>query len=172
MKNLLVSLLFLPMMAFVVSDWVAVRLDDHVSVEFPSTPINSESQGHPVWVQDVDSNSRCMAMIVDFAQYGLDSMQLQEELKKPEMYEVFRNNLIAQLPGAKVMSEKNTLTDGRITYEFAIDMNKNDNELNYLYNRNIFFGTKVYSMSFYEKKNAPRINTRNKFFNSFLVNGR
>jgi hypothetical protein len=168
MRKTLLILAFLPLVAFVTADWIAVKLDDRVSVNFPSVPQQNEKSGNTIWMADGNDASRCMAMVMDFSQYGLDSAGLASEMGKPESFEQFRDGVVGQIEGSSVISEKNTFINGRKVFEFLIDMGKADSSaFNKMYNRNYFIGTKMYSLSFFEKNDKPQPELRNKFFNSF-----
>jgi hypothetical protein len=91
-------------------------------------------------------------------------------MDKPEAFEQFKGGVVGQLAGASVISEKNTTINGRKVFEYLIDMGKKDSSaLNRMYNRNIFIGAKMYTLSFFEKNEKPQAELRNKFFNSFKV---
>jgi len=170
MKKLLLSLVLLPLFSFVADEWVTVKLDDHVSIDFPSPPQNSSYQGNTVWVQDMDSVARCMALVVDLGKFGMDSAQMAIEMEKPENFEQFRESMMGKMAGAKMISEKKTLTHGLTTYEFVVNMEKvNDGTMTRMFSRNIFYGTKMFSLSFYEKKAGPQEALKDKFINSFRL---
>jgi hypothetical protein len=166
-----IVLLLLPVLAFTVSDWKTVKVDDRVSVDFPTEPEQKEMSGNAVWVADVETGSRCMVMVLDFEKFGLDSAKLSEEMQKPEALEDFRNGVLGQIQGATLISEKASTVLGHKAFDFVIDMGKEDTAvLNKMYNKNIFIGSKMYSMSFYEKDSHPEDALRAKFFGSFKLN--
>ena len=171
MKKQLFALIFLPLMAFAPFDWLTMSLDDKVSVDFPSKPKETEMSGNPVMIADVDKDSRCMSMVMDFKSLGMDSTQLAEEMKKPESLGQFKEGILGQIPGSSLISEKRTTTMGYTSFEFVIDMGRNDTSvLNIMHNRNIFVGSKMYSLSFYEKTGKPQETNRKRFFNSLKIN--
>jgi hypothetical protein len=154
-------------MAFSVADWFSVKLDERVSVSFPGEPMMKDSGGNPMWVHEGDSISRYMALVIDFEKLGMDSAMLASEMGKPETFEQFKNGVLSQMSGASLISEKQSVTEGRHMYEYVFDMGKKDsNEFNIMHNRNIFIGSKMYSLSFFEKTNKPQEDLRNKFFTS------
>ncbi|MET0392480.1 MAG: hypothetical protein ABW019_05035 [Chitinophagaceae bacterium] len=171
MKKLFAALLVLPFLAFVAADWVTVQLDEKVSVSFPSAPQEKEMAGNQVWVQDIDKDARCMAMVLDFSKFGLDSAGLAEEMGKDQAFADFRGGILGQIQGATLISEKKGKINGKIYFEYVINMGKNDDKdaLNIMYSRNIFVSNKMYTLSFYEKNNMPREKDRNKFYNSFKL---
>lgn len=169
MKKLLAALLLLPFFAFIASDWITVRLDERVTVSFPAKPEEKDMQGNAVWVQDVDQGARCMAMIVDFSKFGMDSAGLAAEMDKPESFDNFRQGVLGQIAGSTLISEKKGTVNGKIYFEYVIDMGKRDqpDALNIMYSRNIFAGSKMYTLSFFEKTNLPREQERKQFLTSF-----
>ena len=170
MKKRFLILLLLPLMAFTVTDWFTVKLDERVSINFPAEPETKEMGGNPVWIREIDSNSRCMAMTLDFEKLGMDSAMVAVEMQKPATFEQFKNGVLGQMPGSSVISGKQSVTDGHNTFEYVIDMGKKSpKEFNVMYNRNVFIGSKMYSLSFFEKPGQPREEMRNKFFSSMKV---
>jgi hypothetical protein len=158
------------MFAFTVADWVDVQLNKRVSVSFPVQPEEKEMGGNDVWIADANADSRCMAMILDFEKFGMDSAGLAAEMGKEASFAQFKDGILGQIEGATLISEKKTYTNGYMTFEYIIDMGKNDaNALNKMYNKNIFVGSHMYSLSFYEKDNKPQAEARNKFFNSLKI---
>lgn len=166
MKKHLLLFLLLPFLAFAAADWITVKLDEQVSIHFPEQPKVKDSNGNPLWAADVDSTARCVAMIIDFEKMGLDSATLYAELNKEGMFEQFRNGFMGKLEGATLVSEKQSTAEGRYVFDFTVDLEKKLSGFNRLYNRNIFIGTKMYSLTFYEIKGKPRDAWRNKYFNS------
>jgi len=170
MKKQLLFWLILPLMAFASIDWVTVSIDKKVSIDFPVKPEQSEMSGNPVWTADVNSDSRCMAMIIDFKNFGMDSAQVAAEMGKPEAYEDFKNGVLGQMQGSSLISEKTTTTLGYKTFEFVINMGKKDtSSLNIMHNKNIFVGAKLYAMNFFEKNGKPQDQMRNQYFRSVKI---
>jgi hypothetical protein len=66
MKKQFLFWLILPLMAFTGIEWVTFSIDERVSIDFPMKPKQSESSGNPVWIADANSDSRCMAMVIEF----------------------------------------------------------------------------------------------------------
>jgi|SRR5215211_1793593 len=170
MKKHLLAFLFLPLLAFAFDDWISVQLDDRVSINFPSQPMMQESNGNKIWIKDV-SGGRCMAMVIDFAKFGMDSATLATEMNKPESFEQFKTTFLNQVQGAMLVSEKNSVHEGRRVFEFVITMgNSQDTSgINKTYNKNIFVANKMYSMSFYENDKKPQPELKKKFFNSIKI---
>lgn len=170
MKKLFV-LFFLPLAAFtIVSDWKTVNMDSRVSVSFPNEPEVQDNGGNPLWKTMANDHSICLAMIVDFEKFGLDSAGVAKEMSSDAGFSSFKTGMLGQMAGAYVLSEKKSIVSGRLTYDFVVNMGKDSTSINKMYNRNIFVGSKLYSLSFMEKENQPEADLRNKFFASFKVN--
>jgi hypothetical protein len=170
MKKLLLLSFLLPLLSFSGFDWINVDIDDRFSVKFPSQPVEKEMQGNPVWVSDINDDSRCMLMVFDFGKLGMDSLAVSEEMSTTTSFAEFRDGVLGQIEGASIISEKKDKVGGYMCFEFVIDMGKeDDNSLNIMYNKNIFVGSKMYSLSFYEKNNNPQAQSRNVFFRSILI---
>jgi hypothetical protein len=170
MKKQFLFWLILPLMAFASFEWVTISIDEKVSMDFPVKPEQSEMSGNQVWMADQNSDSRCMAMVIDFKSFGMDSAQLAEEMAKPGSYEDFKGGVLGQIEGASLISEKNTTTLGYKTFEYVINMGKKDtSSLNIMHNRNIFVGAKMYTMNFFEKNGKPQDQMRKQFFSSLKI---
>ena len=170
MKKQFFFWVILPLMAFASIDWVTVSIDKRVTVDFPVKPVQSESSGNPMWTADANSDSRCMAMIIDFKNFGMDSAQVAGEMSKPEAYEDFKNGVLGQIEGSSIVSEKITTFLGYKTFEYIINMGKKDtSSLNIMYNKNIFVGAKLYAMNFFEKNGKPQDQQRDQFFRSIKI---
>jgi len=168
MKKQLLLAFILPFFAFNSIESVRVELDDRVSVEFPETPEEKTMNGNQVWVSDVGSDARCMVMVLDFAKFGMDSAAVADEMSREESFRTFKDGILGEMEGATLISEQKTTTLGYTTFAYHIDMGKTDTEaLNVMYNRNVFIGRKMYSLSFYEKPGKPNADKRNHFFKSF-----
>lgn len=162
--------LLLPLFAFVTIDWVTIDLDNRFSINFPSKPDQKDLGGNPMWVQEIGTNARCMAIVIDFSNYGLDSAGLAAEMGRDEAMDQFKTGILGQIPGATVTAERITTTQGKKTFELEIDMgNKDTTQLNKMHSKSIIAGTKMYTVSFYEKKNLPQTEMKEKFFNSIKV---
>ena len=170
MKKLLLLSFLLPLLSFSGLDWINVDIDERWSVKCPSQPVEQEMQGNPVWISDLNDDSRCMLMVVDFSKMGMDSLALSEEMSRTASFAEFRDGVLGQIEGASLISEKKDKVGGYMCFEFVIDMGKDDdNSLNIMYNKNIFVGNKMYSLSFYEKNNKPQAKSRNVYFKSILI---
>lgn len=168
MRKTLIAFVFLPLFAFISADWVTISLDERASIDFPSATESKDMNGNRMWIQDIGKDARCMAMVFDFGQMGMDSAALADEMSRPEAFEQFKNGVVGQIQGASVLSEKNTSIGGHKVFEYLIDMGKKDTSaLDRMHNRNYFIGVKMYSLSFFEKASKPQAELRNKFFNSF-----
>jgi hypothetical protein len=170
MKKRFLFWLILPLMAFTSFEWVTVSIDERVSVDFPVKPAQSETSGNPIWTADANSDSRCMAMVIDFKNFGMDSVQLAAEMGNPEFYEDFKKGVLGQIEGSSIISEKITTTLGYKTFEYVINMGKKDtSSLNIMYNRNVFAGAKLYAINFFEKTAKPQEQIRNQYFRSIKI---
>jgi hypothetical protein len=167
-----ISVLFLlPLFAFnFIADWQPVRLDDRITVLFPVKPQEAEMSGNKVWIADLEGNTRCMAMIMDFGMMGLDSAQMVEEFSRPDAFEEFRNSILAQMENASLLKERDTTANGNKSFEFDIDMGGDTLALNYMYNRNQFIGTKMVVLNYFERTRTEKNEVREKFFKSLKVN--
>lgn len=158
-------------MAFtLVNDWKTVKLDSRVSVAFPGEPEVEDKGGNPMWKTIIDDQALCMAMIIDFEKLGMDSASLATEMVKDDQFAAFRDGILGKMPGSSVVSERKRTVSGHLTYDFLINMGKDANSINKMYNRNIFVGSKLYSLSFLENDNQPEKELREAFFSSFKIN--
>lgn len=170
MRKTLIAFLFLPLFAFVTTEWVTITLDQRASIDFPSAAEPKDLNGNAMWLQDIGKDARCMVMILDFSRMGVDSAALADEMSRPEAFEQFKQGVVGQMQGASVLSEKNTAVNGHKVFEYLIDMGTADSSaLDRMYNQNYFIGTKMYSLSFFEKNSKPQADLRKKFFSSFKV---
>jgi hypothetical protein len=165
----LILFCFLPLLAFTTADWITVKLDDRVTVEFPSAPEEKDMSGNQVWSGDINNDAKAMAMVMDFGKFGMDSAMLATEMEKDEAFQQFKDGILGQIQGSTIMSEKRTKVNGRHVFEYVINMGKPDTTLTIMHNRNYFVGAKMYTLSFYEKGSKPQPDVRNKFFNSLKV---
>lgn len=170
MKKQLLLWVLLPLMAFTSIEWITVSLDQRASIDFPIAPTEKEMSGNPTWIADVSNDARCMAMTLDFKNFGLDSAQLAAEMASPKFYDDFKGGVLGQMPGSTLISEKKGTIQGYKTAEYVINMGKTDtNSLNVMHNKNIFVGSRMYTLNFFEKNGKPQDKARNQFFNSFKV---
>jgi hypothetical protein len=158
----------LPFFAFTGFDWISVKLDDRVTMNFPSEPEKKDMGGNEVWVAQKDGKPQCMAMILDFSQFGLDSAGLEAEIAKEETFVQFRDGVLGQMPGSQLVSERKMTVKGKACFEYLIDMNKDDKSQGRMYNRNIFAGNKMYSISYFMREGDDDA-LRERFFGSFQI---
>ncbi len=170
MKKLLFLAALLPLLSFTLAEWIDVKIDERFSISFPGQPAEKEMSGNPIWVADIDENSRVMVMTMDFQNLGLDSAALSEELTKEGAFEGFGQGIIGQIPGASIISQASTKVQGYLTFDYKIDMGKKDpNELNIMYCKSIFVNTKMYAVYYYEKESKVSEATREAYFNSIKI---
>lgn len=164
-------LLLFPIMAFALPDWIRVKIDEHVSIEFPSQPQKQNVLGNIIWLQNVDSNSRCMAASADFADYGMDSTVLAMQYAKDSFMMMIRDHVMSQVKGCRVISQYRIQVDDHLAYEFAFEKPQPDSSFIFkkFYTRDILAGTKMYTLSFYEKPNTDDKASRERFFHSFRI---
>ncbi|HEU0109228.1 MAG TPA: hypothetical protein VFQ73_00065 [Flavisolibacter sp.] len=167
MRKTVFAFLLIPFLSFVTADWITTKIDERTSIEFPTETESKDLNGNTMWLNQISEDARCMVMVMDFAKMGADSATLAEEMNRPESYEQFKQGVVGEIEGASLISEKNTHWKGYKTFEFLIDMGKTETGLNRMYSKSIFIGTKMYSLSFFEKNTKPQPALRNKFFNSF-----
>jgi hypothetical protein len=162
-------LLLLPLLAFSVFEWIPVKIDDRVSVNFPSSPVQSEAGGNQMWMADLDSNSRCMAMVVDLGKMGLDSATFTPLLDQDDFYQQYKTSTISSIGNINFVEDKRSKVLGRAAYDLVLEKEVPDLNFSYkrVYIRSVFLGTKVYAFSFFQKK--PADDQRQKFFESLRI---
>jgi hypothetical protein len=163
-------LLLLPLLAFGAFEWVSVKIDERVSIDFPSSPMQSEVSGNQTWIIDLDSNSRCMAMIVDLGKMGLDSASFTPLLDQDDFYEQYKTSTINSIGSINFVEGKRLRVLGRPAYDMVLEKEAPDLKFNYkrVYIRSVFLGMKLYAFSFFQKK--PADDQRQKFFESLRIN--
>ena len=168
MKNLFLIFL-LPLLAFTVtSDWEMVSMDEQATVIFPVKPTYNEQSGNKVWTAEIDSASRCTAMFLDFEKYVFDSTEIKQQFNTLNALEEFKKGLLNKMEGATLIAQ-NEKTEGGVTcFEFMIEMGKEAEELNYMYNKSYFVGTKMYALTFYQLQ-EKKDEVAERFFKSFKV---
>lgn len=171
MKKLLLLSFLLPLLAFTAGDWLKVQLDENASINFPAKPDEIDLGGTPAWKLKLNEDASCMVLLVDFVKLGMDTAQLTAEFDTPEGFEDFRNSMLAEIEGAKLISEKKMKWKGFHLYDFKVDMgNKSAGAHNIMYVRAIMTGPKMYGIYFYEKEGKPQEALRNQFMASFTTN--
>ena len=170
LKKLLLLLFIIPVFAFTSINWITIELDEKVSVDFPLEPTQQDLSGNTMWVADINPDSRCMTMLMDFGKMGLDSAQMAKDISRPEAFDEFKDGMLGQMKGSSLISEKTTTTLGYKTFELVVDMGKKDTSaLNVMHTRAIFINAKMYALYFYEKNGKPQDDSRNRFFNSLKI---
>ncbi|HEY6504637.1 MAG TPA: hypothetical protein VIZ28_11730 [Chitinophagaceae bacterium] len=156
-------------MAFSKADWITIKLDKRVSVDFPYQPETSETNGNAIWSTNKDTAFKCMAMVVNFAQFGLDSAAVAKELDGEPFYAGFKSSMLEKMKGASVLSEEITKVNGWPAYKLTVALGSNANNMDRVYISNIFVGDKMYSLSFYESTARPQLISRKKFLESVII---
>jgi hypothetical protein len=164
-------LLILPIvcMSFIMQDWVTVSLDEKVSLAFPVKPEEVASDGSHVWNATDEAGSKYLAVVVDFAAFGIDSATLAKQLQGTAFYKGFASSMLDKFEGATIVSEEITKLSGWPAYKMEVQLPGKSGAATKLYGLNVFIGTKVYSSSFYEAEGPPQQANRAKFFNSLTV---
>ncbi|RZL47353.1 MAG: hypothetical protein EOP00_12205 [Pedobacter sp.] len=149
--------------------WKTIKIDEKVSISFPSKVEKMVMDNKPVWLSDVDSASKCMIMITDMKKMGVDAKTLTEMLKRKETFKSIKNGILAGSTGSVALKESITTFKNYPAYYIELDMKGEPNEFNKTYIMNIFIGAKMYSMTFAETYQTKHVQQRNKFFESFRV---
>ncbi|GAA4336329.1 hypothetical protein [Flaviaesturariibacter amylovorans] len=166
MRKLLLAGLLLPFLAFTLIEWTPVQLDEKYTVAFPGEPKKAtDENGTSLWtLEATDSNTVYLAMLIDFTKLGLDSSTMAVVLTQPEFFDEYQKGILGKLPNGKLVSSttgeykgypvtnyKFTMKEGAVTY----------------YSKNFFIGTRVYSLSYLQKKDQVESAERDRFFGSF-----
>ncbi len=169
MKKILLILAAFVLVSFTAADWVRVSIDSRASVLFPKKAEAQTVGQNQMWQQGVDSNERCMALIIDFGQFGLDSAGVAAEMGKEETFDQFSESMIGQMEGAEFVSKEKTTENGRLVFKYTVDVSKMKGMVyKRMFSRNVFVGDKLYSLSYYVDDTKPSANTA-RFLNSLEV---
>lgn len=168
MKNLIL-LFLLPLLSFaVIEDAKTVALDEQAVIDFPVEPRYDEHSGNKVWMGDIDSTSKCTAMVLNFEEKGWDSVQIEAELGNPEAFEIFKQGLLDRMEGATII-EENEIKEGEVAhFDFVLEITEAGGTEYYLYNKNYFVGNKMYTLNFYQAERKED-EVAKRFFESFKV---
>jgi hypothetical protein len=142
MKKLLFLLFLAPLLAF--TEWVPLEMDQRFSIRFPGKPLQGKMVNiDDMWYLNVDDQTKFVVSKIDNKRMGIDSVQLANDINKPEALEVIKSQIMTSLPGAKVIKESKSTLNGftSFNYEFSLK----DNTV-IMYYRNIFVGSCVYNV--------------------------
>lgn len=168
MKEHLLLLLLLPLFSFNPFDWVAVKLDDRTSVEFPKQPVIEDLNGSPYYENENAGEAKCMAMITDFGKMGIDSATLSQSMSRTAALSELRESLLRDAKGSTLLSEKRMKVNNNIAFEYYINTGVNKpGHYDRMYYRAIVFKDRLYSLYFYENSGKPKVEMRKRFFDSF-----
>lgn len=169
-RKLIAALLILPLFAFMKADWFRQTLDNSkVSINFPLKPDRmTQANGSVIW-RYVNDVSVCMVSYMDLTNMGMDSLAIKEMLDKPESLQEFRDGLIRQLQGSRLLAEAKAELSGFPTYDFTVDVSASAAEADkdIMYTKSVFIGTRLYSLYYHEKKGKLQEEERKQFFGSF-----
>ena len=168
MRKFLLLILPLACMAFSKADWITVNFDERVSIDFPAEPAKTETNGIPIWSYDKDTAFKCLALVIDYSKFGLDSTALAKELGGENFYKEFRTSMLGQIPGATLLTDEVTKVKGWPAYKLSVDLGEKSS-FDRMYCVNVFVGEKMYSYSFYENAGNLREAGKTKFFDSLRV---
>lgn len=169
-RKLLAILLILPLFAFMGADWVAQTLDNSkISIQFPQKPDRIvQSNGSVAW-KYINDVSICMVTVMDLNTLGMDSAAIQTMLNDPGSLQEFREGLVRELKGSKLIAETRSELSGFPSYDLTVDISASaaETDKNIMYSRSVFVGTRLYTLYFHEKKGKLLETERKQFFNSF-----
>ena len=170
MIKTLIAFLLVPFLTVATFEWVKVKIDDRVSITFPSQPETKDLNGLPGWISVPDSNSMFMITIVDMKKFGLDSATLTPLLNQPEFYQQYRTSAQAKFGEATLVYDTSFLWNGLHVHEFRVK--KAGTDANFPYQnitiRSVFIGAKIYAVSVLQKEITEA--DQKKFFESLQLN--
>ena len=169
MKKILLILAAFVLVSFTGADWVRTSLDQRASVLFPKKTEAQAVGNNQMWQQEVDSTERCMALIIDFGQFGMDSAGVAAEMGKDENFDQFSESMIGQMEGATILAKDKVTENGRMVFKYTIDVSgMKGMPFKRMFSRNVFVAEKLYSLSYYTEGTEATPNT-SKFLNSLEV---
>jgi hypothetical protein len=167
MRSKLAVLFVLPLLAFGVLDSFKIDVDDRVSVSFPQEPRQQTSGGNLMWSCG-DTGTIYIAMAVDFQKLGFDSAAMATQFRLDDFYVGYRDGNLSKLPKGEVVDEIASTYKGHPVRDYVFKMTAGDQRMTY-YSKNLFIGTKVYSLSFIELKGPQPAANRDAFFRSLQL---
>jgi hypothetical protein len=171
-RKLIATLLILPLFAFIKADWFTQSLDNSkVSINFPLKPERMvQANGTVVW-KYVNDVSICMVTVIDLNVMGMDSAAVKTMLADPGSLQEFRDGLIGQLKGSKLIAEAKAELSGFPSYDFTVDVSASsaEGDKDIMYTKSVFIGARLYGLYFHEKKGKLQEAERKQFFSSFKV---
>jgi hypothetical protein len=162
------TLLLISLFAFSVTaiyaqtGWVTHKCDERVSVKFPIEP--KELQPGTVMAAP-DSSMVYILTIVDFTQFGMDSVALAPVKTTPEFAEQIKTGMTGSMPGVTLDDFKIGDWKGFTTYTSA-GVNAKRKKFDVLM---ILVGTKMYSLSTVRLEGIPA-KSKDDYFASVMLN--
>lgn len=163
--------ILVPLFAFAKAEWVRQPINSKVSVLFPVKPDRVElSNGSVVW-RYANDISVCMVAQVDLVKMGMDSASIKEMLEKPESLQEFRDGIIGEMKGSKLVAEAQSVLNGYPSYDIVLDVSSSQAtaDKDIMHTKSVFVGTALYSLYYHEKKGKLQEAERKQFFSSFMV---
>lgn len=143
--NKIILLFLLSLSVLLQLNWERISVDKNVSVLLPQTSKKQIIEGKVAWHGDIDSVGKCLVVISDLAQMGMDAKSLAAALKKKETYTSLKNGILLGSDG-KVTNEKITTFKGYPAYK--IDFVVKEEGSSYTSRSLSFFiGSKMYMIS-------------------------
>ncbi|MBB2145306.1 hypothetical protein GM921_07420 [Pedobacter sp. LMG 31464] len=167
--KLILFLLLAPVLFVSTFAWELVKLDENVSISFPSKPEKTIFEGKHVWIATVDSTAQCMAMITDLKKLGADVNTLTEQLKRKETYQILKSGMLRGSPGAVVLSESITTFKGKPAYRIKLDLKGEKEDYNIAHILTVYINAKMYTITFMETYQSSHEADKNKFWNSLKL---
>jgi hypothetical protein len=167
--KLILFLLFSPALFVFILPWERVKLDENVSISFPSKPEKSKMDGKDFWLAALDSTSQCMVLITDYNKLGVDATTLTERLKLKETYQTIKSGMLRGSPGAVILSDSINTFKGKPAYILKMDLKGEKEDFNIAYVLNVFIDAKMYSLMFMETYQNSHEADKSKFWNSLKI---
>src|SRR5476651_989974 len=138
------------------SGWVTYKADDRISVKFPIAP--KDLQPGTVMAAP-DSTSIFILTVVDFTQFGLDSVALAPMKNSTEFTGQIKTGMLQSLPGVELADFKIATWKGFTTYTTSGSDTKKKNYDIYM----VLVGNKMYSLTNVRSGGVP-VKGRDDFF--------
>lgn len=166
-QKLISILLFLSVLGSIFA-WETVKIDEKVSIAFPTKPQKTTIEGKQTWIAELDSTAKATVIVTDFSKLGVDAKTLAEMLQKKETYEKFKNGVLLGSNGV-ALKDSITTFKGKPAYFLKLDLKGKKEDLNIGHVVNVFVDAKMYSLMFLEKYETKHDTERLKFWNSLKI---